>query len=231
MITEFRVCRQRPHDQHGRNVALHGMALAGWEERTMRHGMKMFAALLLIGPVAALSCKREDRGFRVDPPSATPAEAIALTDLHPGPSTMPATTEPAGMPVSHVNNEYEKNAYALSEGQRLFESFNCVGCHAHGGGGMAPPLIDDVWIYGGSSEQIYATIVQGRPNGMPSWRGKIPDHQVWQIVAYVRSMSGNASKQAASGREDHMFTGEPENSRKPESPKQATVPQPVQSPQ
>ena len=27
---------------------------------------------------------------------------------------------------------------------------------------------------------------------MPSFRGRIPDAQVWQLVAYVRSMSGLA---------------------------------------
>ena len=50
--------------------------------------------------------------------------------------------------------------------------------------------MDDQWIYGSRPEQIYTDIVQGRPNGMPSFRGKIPDYQVWELVAYVRSMSG-----------------------------------------
>jgi cytochrome c oxidase cbb3-type subunit 3 len=49
--------------------------------------------------------------------------------------------------------------------------------------------MDDVWIYGGRLEQIHNTIAQGRPNGMPAWGGKIPDEQLWQISAYVRSMS------------------------------------------
>ena len=55
---------------------------------------------------------------------------------------------------------------------------------------MGPPLMDDEWIYGSEPQNIYATIVEGRPNGMPSFRGKIPDQQVWELVAYVRSMSG-----------------------------------------
>jgi cytochrome c oxidase cbb3-type subunit 3 len=49
--------------------------------------------------------------------------------------------------------------------------------------------MDDVWIYGGRLEQIHQTIVEGRPNGMPAWGGKLPDQQIWQIAAYVRSMS------------------------------------------
>ena len=54
---------------------------------------------------------------------------------------------------------------------------------------MGPSLMDDEWIYGGRLEQIHQTIVEGRPNGMPAWGGKIPDQQIWQIAAYVRSMS------------------------------------------
>ena len=38
----------------------------------------------------------------------------------------------------------EANAYAVGEGQRLFVAFNCVGCHAHGGGGIGlPDLLAD----------------------------------------------------------------------------------------
>ena len=49
--------------------------------------------------------------------------------------------------------------------------------------------MDNEWIYGGRLEQIHQTLVEGRPNGMPTWGGKIPDEQLWQISAYVRSMS------------------------------------------
>jgi hypothetical protein len=36
-------------------------------------------------------------------------------------------------------------------------------------------LIDDEWIYGSSSPQIVATLIQGRPNGMPSFRNKLTE--------------------------------------------------------
>ena len=55
---------------------------------------------------------------------------------------------------------------------------------------MGPPLMDQQWIYGGRLDQIYASIVQGRPNGMPSWARKIPDAQIWEIAAFVKSLSG-----------------------------------------
>jgi len=150
--------------------------------------------LLLALAAAATSCEREERTFRVEPPSADATESVAVSSLFPG-------AQPTTQPVS---NDYEKNAYALAEGKRLFGQYNCSGCHANGGGGIGPPLMDERWRYGGSMEQIYASIVQGRPNGMPAFGGKIPEQQVWEIAAYVRTLSGNADKLAAPSRPDGM---------------------------
>jgi cytochrome c oxidase cbb3-type subunit 3 len=116
------------------------------------------------------------------------------------------------------------NAYAISQGKTLYNNYNCSGCHANGGGGMGPPLVDEKWIYGSEPEQVFATIVEGRPNGMPSWRGRIPDYQIWQIVAFVRSMSGQVSKTAAPGRDDHIQRKIPENSVPKLLPKNSYVP-------
>ena len=84
---------------------------------------------------------------------------------------------------------YYDNADAVNTGKRLFGQYNCSGCHSNGGGGIGPSLMDGAWIYGGRLEQIHQTLVEGRPNGMPTWGGKIPDQQLWQLSAYVRSMS------------------------------------------
>ena len=89
---------------------------------------------------------------------------------------------------------YQENAWGISEGKRLFTQFNCVGCHANGGGGIGPPLMDDEWIYGHRADQIFRAILEGRPNGMPSFAGRIPDYQIWEIAAYVRSMGGLVSR-------------------------------------
>ncbi len=94
---------------------------------------------------------------------------------------------------------YYDNAEAVTTGKRLFGQYNCSGCHSNGGGGMGPGLMDDEWIYGGRLEQIRQTLVEGRPNGMPAWGGKIPDEQLWQIAAYVRSMSLPATLAAQNG--------------------------------
>ena len=71
----------------------------------------------------------------------------------------------------------------------IFET-NCSGCHSHGGGGMGPPLMDSQWIYGSDAANIFATIVEGRPNGMPSFGSKLPPDSIWKLATYVRSLSG-----------------------------------------
>ena len=161
--------------------------------------MLRFARGLAIGLCAALaaaaaSCQREERGFRVTPPPSGRVQTVRLTDLQPGPA----------QPMEATVNSYENNAYALYEGKRLYEQMNCVGCHFHGGGGIGPPLMDARWIYGSDPSQVFATIVQGRPNGMPSFRNKLTDDQVWKITAYVKSLSGNVPRDAAPARSDDM---------------------------
>ncbi|HEX8170618.1 MAG TPA: c-type cytochrome [Thermoanaerobaculia bacterium] len=151
-------------------------------------------ALAAAGLIALTACEREERRFREMPPAAARRNTERLVDLVPGPYTTDI----------RVKNPYERNAFALSEGKRLFRWYNCSGCHSNGGGGMGPPLMDERWIYGSDPEQIFATIQEGRPNGMPSFRGKIPEYQIWQLVAYVQSLSGQVPKDAAGGRSDHM---------------------------
>jgi len=116
--------------------------------------------------------------------SAAPAGSQGVIDsaLAPGLNHTLVTTDPRAA-------AYYDNPQAVADSKRLFGQYNCSGCHSNGGGGMGPSLMDGEWIYGGRLEQIHQTLVEGRPNGMPSWGGKIPDQQLWEIAAYVRSMS------------------------------------------
>lgn len=171
--------------------------------------MRRSTILLLVGAAATLiamvACNREDRQLRPTPSAAAAINTVQVSQLHPGGAQIAAPQPPS---------YYEESAYAVSEGQKLFEQFNCVGCHAHGGGGMGPPLMDNFWIYGGEPQNIFATIMEGRPNGMPSWRGRIPEYQVWEIVAYIRSLSGQLPKDVAPGRSDEM-SGKPSPEQTP----------------
>lgn len=158
----------------------------------------------------AYACERETRRYRELPAGATRAEGVPHTALQAG--------EPQER--ARVIGPYHENAWGIAEGKRLYSSFNCVGCHSYGGGGIGPALMDDKWIYGADPQQIYSTIVEGRANGMPSFGGRIPDQQVWQIVAYVESMSGLVPKDAAPSRDDDMSVKKPELRKEREQPKQ-----------
>lgn len=169
--------------------------------------------LIVIALVAVLcGCDREKREPRGQPLGESVPIAASPDTIYPGNAPPP--------PLDPRAAAYDGNAYAVSQGQQLFTWMNCVGCHAHGGGGMGPALTDSEWRYGGRIDQIASTIAEGRPNGMPSWRGKLTNPQIWQLAAYVRSLSGQVRKDAVGARADTMSNTPPqtETTRKPVRP-------------
>ena len=156
----------------------------------------------------ALGCRREERRFS-EPPSANRLNA-----------------DPAlgGSSEHDTLVHYSEDAWAISEGQRLFHQMNCDGCHSHGGGGaLGPPLMDSKWLYGSSVDDIERSIVHGRPNGMPAFASRLSPQQIWQLVAFVRSLSGHAPSQAAPVRDDHMAVRPPPSRTDPEPPTRQKV--------
>jgi len=163
--------------------------------------------LALALALVATGCanRKTSRELQSPAPDSSLPRAIAATTLIPGGSASPAIAAP---------NPLEGNTYAISEGQRLFGWYNCAGCHFRGGGGIGPALMDAKWLYGGAPSQIYRTIVEGAPNGMPAWGGRIPEQQIWQIVAYVQSLDADKKLAQAPGpRSDHLQAGEGKKSR------------------
>lgn len=93
--------------------------------------------------------------------------------------------------ASTTPNPYAGNRAAIEAGQALFTRMNCVGCHGYNlRGGMGPNLTDTYWRYGGAPAQIYKSIYEGRPQGMPAWGRAIPKDDIWKIVAYIQAQGG-----------------------------------------
>jgi cytochrome c oxidase cbb3-type subunit 3 len=158
-------------------------------------------ALLVLAALGFGGCERETREF-----------------ARPAPGAEVGGKEAAASMVAR----YERNAYALASGKRLWGWYNCSGCHANGGGASGPALTDDAWIYGGDAQAIYQSIAEGRADGMPAFGGRLPVDQIWQLAAYVRSMAGLAPQDAAPNRDDAFLTRTPESfmdAQKPESAK------------
>ena len=169
--------------------------------------------LLALLSLSAVACEREERKLNDQQPSA-PTQMVTQVRLQPGPTLIGDTTE----------GPYDDKAYSAGEGQTLFEQMNCSGCHSHGGGGMGPALMDDEWLYGSTPNQIFASIAEGRANGMPSWKYRLNNQQIWQLVSYVRSLSGMTPKGARPGREDHMMTSPAPNQTPNAKPKNSGLP-------
>jgi len=148
--------------------------------------------------MAAVSCEREARPFRELPVAAARTGRPGVSLQAGGPAPSPPQISP-----------FQRNAWGILEGKHIYDNFNCVGCHAHGGGGMGPALMDDKWIYGSQPANMFESIVEGRPNGMPSFRNRIADVQVWQLVAYIQSLSGQVAMDASAARSDHLQAQRP----------------------
>ena len=174
---------------------------------------RLCVKLSFLALIALTGCEREKRQFSA-PPSNFKSYDVTMSDIHPGTPGMP-------QPINISSNN---RAYDTNEGKRLYTQYNCSGCHFNGGGGIGPPLMDEKWIYGDKPENIYSTIVEGRPNGMPSFRQKIPDQQLQQIVAYVQSMSGQLRKDVAPARNDDMNAHRSEQRTEKKRPQQTTAP-------
>lgn len=160
---------------------------------------RCLVSLLCAGCALLSGCEREKRAFHDEAPATN---NVSPTSFRVGGKPMPVAKNAQA-------DEYERNAFHLNEGKRYYEWYNCYSCHAAGGGDIGPPLMDDKWRYGGEIEQIYSSIVEGRPNGMPSFAGRVPEQQAWEIAAYVRAMAGNAAKDAVPSRGDELKNTKP----------------------
>jgi cytochrome c oxidase cbb3-type subunit 3 len=121
-----------------------------------------------------------------DAPQPMPGAAV-VTAVPLGPlAGAAACTLAASLP-----NPDEGDAQAVEEGHALFIKMNCAGCHGYGAkGGMGPNLTDPYWRYGGVPAQIFNSIYQGRPQGMPAWNPALPMQDIWKLVAYIQSLGG-----------------------------------------
>ncbi len=101
---------------------------------------------------------------------------------------------PAGFPLSKppidLRNPHEGDKSAIATGAKLFIAYNCIDCHgADGAGAMGPSFQDGRWHFGGSPGAVFQSIYEGRPDGMPSWGGRITNDQIWMLTSYVQSLT------------------------------------------
>ncbi len=93
---------------------------------------------------------------------------------------------------AQVANPYASDRAAVEVGHETFVKMNCAACHGYDlKGGMGPNLTDTYWRYGGSPADIYKSIYEGRPQGMPAWGRALSPAVVWKVVSYIQSKGGS----------------------------------------
>ncbi|WP_241665616.1 c-type cytochrome [Teichococcus oryzae] len=127
--------------------------------------------------------------------------------------------------IAAQGDAFRNNAYQLSQGKRLFEWFNCQGCHADGGGASGPALMNGWWRYGPDPVSIFLSIRDGRPNGMPPYRDKLTTEQIWQLTGYLQTLGASTASLASTSRNDAMHSRPAEN-RAPAQAGHTTRPSP-----
>jgi cytochrome c oxidase cbb3-type subunit 3 len=148
----------------------------------MRLTHVLLSVTFLIAAAAAASGPQQ----AVRSPNAGSGDSIRFV-AHP--DNVPAGFPSHDRPLALVN-PFEGNANALKTGSQLYVSYNCIDCHgADGSGAIAPSFADGRWHFGGMPAEVFESIYQGRPDGMPTWGGRITNDQIWMLVTYVRSLS------------------------------------------
>lgn len=89
------------------------------------------------------------------------------------------------MNVDETNVTLLSDPDALTRGKVLF-SENCITCHKNNGeGDIGPNLTDNYWLYGNDIRQVFGTIKNGTPGGMPEHASKLNPVQLQQVASFV----------------------------------------------
>ncbi|MGB8366371.1 MAG: cytochrome-c oxidase, cbb3-type subunit III [Rhizomicrobium sp.] len=124
--------------------------------------------------------------------------------------------ELTGATLEQIQANPDLLQFALAEGKSAFGD-NCAPCHGAGGqGGHGyPNLNDDVWIWGGTLEDIQHTITVGvrstspdtRQSQMPAFGrdGILPPGQIDDLTNYVLALRGRPADTAAVKRATKLF--------------------------
>jgi cytochrome c oxidase cbb3-type subunit 3 len=105
-------------------------------------------------------------------------------------------------------NPFNGDPAAIKQGAVLFRQ-ECVFCHGVGaaGGVRGPDLTAGAWVHGGSDAEVSRTIANGVPGtAMPA--NKLPEDEIWQLVAYLRTLQKQAAAPAGDAhRGETLFFG------------------------
>jgi len=87
-----------------------------------------------------------------------------------------------------TQNPYRRDPSAIAEGQIVFNQV-CSACHKPDGTGLVgPSLVDPYWKYGHTDPDLFASVSEGRPGGMPAWGPQLGTDKIWKSLAYLETL-------------------------------------------
>jgi cytochrome c oxidase cbb3-type subunit 3 len=123
----------------------------------------------------------------------------------------------AGSSLKQIESDPDLFQFAVQAGKSAFGD-NCATCHGSGGQGAKgyPNLNDDVWLWGGTLEDIKQTLMVGirsthpdtRQSIMPSFGkdGILKPGEINDLTEYVLHISGQEANEAAVERAKPLWT-------------------------
>jgi mono/diheme cytochrome c family protein len=144
---------------------------------------------------------------RQQTPAAAPAAGQAGAQAAPAAGgTMTPVARADSAPKGTLKNPYaDTDQAAVEAGGKLYLNYGCNGCHGGtGGGGMCPPLTNDIWVYGGDDDTLFRLVAYGTQTlqdkgysrkqtenvvgPMPAMGQVVKtDDDLWRMLAFIRS--------------------------------------------
>ncbi|WIH05591.1 cytochrome c [Xanthomonas translucens pv. graminis] len=150
-------------------------------------------------------------------PAAAPPAAPAAAAPAPAPSAAPAaapvaaapTPPPAAVTPIPKGPPVKVTPELAAEGKKIFLSAGCSACHGGtGGGGMCPPLTNDIWVYGHDDDTLRTLISEGTAGmtahgkvrvghekvvgQMPPFAPVLKDGDTEKLLAFIHSINKTA---------------------------------------
>jgi cytochrome c oxidase cbb3-type subunit 3 len=104
-----------------------------------------------------------------------------------------------------TENPFRGDPAAIAQGAETFKTI-CAACHKPDGTGLVgPSLVDPYWKYGDTDDDLFHSVYDGRPGGMPAWGPQLGADKIWKALAYMQSLP--KSKQPGLGAPDYRPPG------------------------
>ena len=104
--------------------------------------------------------------------------------------------------AAKLKNPVAADPASVEDGKKLY-SRHCASCHGPAGkgdGGMAlsggtpANLTDETWDHGSSDGEIFVVIRDGTSTDMESYKEKLTEKQIWNLVNFIRSIGPKPAK-------------------------------------